>query len=36
VTGRRRVLADCESMVDEMEGVMLADLTARQQTAGTT
>jgi DNA-binding MarR family transcriptional regulator len=29
----RRVLVDCERMVDEMEGVMLADLTARQQTA---
>jgi DNA-binding MarR family transcriptional regulator len=29
----RRVLADCERMVDEMEGMMLADLTAREQTA---
>ncbi len=29
----RRVLVDCERMVDELEGVMLADLTARQQTA---
>jgi DNA-binding MarR family transcriptional regulator len=29
----RRVLADCEGMVDELEAVMLVDLTAREQTA---
>ncbi len=29
----RRVLADCERVVDEMEDTMLADLTARERTA---
>jgi DNA-binding MarR family transcriptional regulator len=29
----RRVLTDCERQVDEMEDVMLADLTERQRTA---
>jgi DNA-binding MarR family transcriptional regulator len=29
----RRVLADCERGVDEMEEVMLADLTARERAA---